>query len=167
MAPIRSLPIVPEGHIRIGGPLAIPEVLLPFGVDPREVLASVGLDASIFSDPDTPLPCTALGRLVRACVARTHCRHFGLLVGEKGGPSSLGLAGLLIREAADAGTALRQTVLYLHLHDRGAVAVLSSQGDVAQPTYAIYAPGMESRDQIGEGAIAIACNVIRSLCGAA
>jgi AraC-like DNA-binding protein len=89
------------------------------------------------------------------------------LVGAKGGPSSLGLVGLLIHGAADVGTALRQTVLYLHLHDRGAVAVLSSQGDVAQITYAIYAPDMESSDQIGEGAIAIACNIVRSLCGAA
>jgi AraC-like DNA-binding protein len=166
-APLRSLPIVPEGHIRIGGPLAIPEVLLRLGVEPGEVLASVGLDASIFSDPDTPLPCTTLGRLVSACVARTTCRHFGLLVGAKGGPASLGLVGLLIQEAADVGTALRQTVLYLHLHDRGAVAVLSSQDDVAQITYAIYAPDMESSDQIGAGAIAIACNIIRSLCGAA
>lgn len=165
--PVRSLPIVPEGHIRIGGPLAIPEVLLQFGVEPGEVLASVGLDASIFSDPDTSLPCAALGRLVSACVARTNCRHFGLLVGARGGPSSLGLVGLLIRDAADVGTALRQTVLYLHLHDRGAVAVLSSQGDVAQLSYGIYAPDMESSDQIGEGAIAIACNIIRSLSGAA
>jgi len=164
---VRSLPIVPEGHIRIGGPLAIPEVLLGLGVEPREVLASVGLDASIFCDPDTPLPCTTLGRLVNACVARTACRHFGLLVGARGGPSSLGLVGLLIHQAADVGTALRQAVLYLHLHDRGAVALLSSQGDIARLTYAIYAPGVEGSEQIGEGAIAISCNVIRSLCRAA
>jgi AraC-like DNA-binding protein len=32
--------------------------------------------------------------------------------------------------------------------------------------YAIYAPRVESTDQIGEGAIAITCNIIRSLCGA-
>jgi AraC-like DNA-binding protein len=164
-APIRSLPIVPEGHLRIGGPLAIPEVLLRFGVDPGEVLASVGLNARTFSDPENPVPCTALGRLVTACVARTHCRHFGLLVGERGGPSSLGLVGLLIRQAPDVGTALRQAALYLHLHDRGAVVVLSSQDGVARVAYAIYAPGVESSEQIGEGAIAITCNVIRSLCG--
>lgn len=162
---IRSLPIVPEGHLRIGGPLAIPEVLLRFGVDPGEVLASVGLGAESFVDPERPLPCTALGRLMNACVARTRCRHFGLLVGERGGTSSLGLVGLLIQQAADVGTALRQAAFYLHLHDRGAVAVLSSQGGVAQVAYAIYAPGVEGSDQIGEGAIAIACNVIRSLCG--
>jgi len=63
-------------------------------------------------------------------------------------------------------TALRQAALYLHLHDRGAVVVLSSQDGVARITYAIYAPGVESSEQIGEGAIAITCNVIRSLCGA-
>ena len=165
-APVRNLPIVPEGHLRIGGPLAIPEVLLRFGVDPAEVLASVGLDARIFSDPEHPVPCTTVGRLLSACVARTRCRHFGLLVGERGGPSSLGLVGLLIRQAPDVGTALRQAALYLHLHDRGAVVVLSSQDGVARIAYGIYAPGVAGSEQIGEGAIAITCNVVRSLCGA-
>jgi AraC-like DNA-binding protein len=165
-APIRSLPIVPEGHLRIGGPLAIPEVLLRLGVDPGEVLARVGLDAQIFSDPENPVPCVALGRLMSACVARTGCRHFGLLVGERGGTASLGVVGLLIREAPDVGTALRQAALYLHLHDRGAVVVLSAQNGVARIAYAIYAPGVEGSEQIGEGAIAISCNVLRSLCGA-
>ena len=164
--PIRSLPIVPEGHLRIGGPVAIPEVLLRFGVDPGEVLASVGLDAGIFSDPENPVPCTSLGRLISACVARTRCRHFGLLIGELGGPASLGLVGLLIRQAPDVGTALRQAALYLHLHDRAAVVILSAQDGVARIAYAIYAPGVESSEQIGEGAIAITCNVVRSLCGA-
>jgi AraC-like DNA-binding protein len=165
-APIRTLPIVPEGHLRIGGPLAIPEVLLGLGADPAEVLASIGLDAQIFADPENPVPCTALGRLMSACVARTGCRHFGLLVGERGGPASLGLIGLLMRQAPDVGTAVRQVALYLHLHDRGAVVVLSSQDGVARIAYAIYAPGVESSEQIGEGAIAITCNVVRSLCGA-
>ena len=164
--PIRSLPIVPEGHLRIGGPVAIPEVLLRFGVDPGEVLASVGLDAGIFSDPENPVPCTSLGRLISACVARTRCRHFGLLIGELGGPASLGLVGLLIRQAPDVGTALRQAALYLHLHDRAAVVILSAQDGVARIAYAIYAPGVDSSEQIGEGAIAITCNVVRSLCGA-
>ncbi len=165
-APIRSLPILPEGHLRIGGPLATPEVLLQLGVDPGEVLASAGLDARTFSDPEAHLPCAALGRLMKACVARTRCRHFGLLVGERGGPASLGLVGLLIRQAPDVGTALRQGAFYLHLHDRGAVVVLSSHDGVARIAYAIYAPGVECSEQIGEGAIAITCNVIRSLCGA-
>lgn len=163
--PIRSLPIVPEGHLRIGGPLAIPEVLLHLGVDPGEVLASVGLDAHIFSDPEHPVPCTALGQLLSACVARTSCRHFGLLVGERGGPSSLGLVGLLIRQAPDVATAIRQAALYLHLHDRAAVLVLSAHDGVARMAYAIYTPGVASSEQIGEAAIAIACNVIRYLCG--
>jgi AraC-like DNA-binding protein len=44
--------------------------------------------------------------------------------------------------------------------------VLSSQDGVARIAYAIYAPGVESSEQIGEGAIAITCNVMRSLCGA-
>jgi AraC-like DNA-binding protein len=37
---------------------------------------------------------------------------------------------------------------------------------VVRLAYAIYSAGVESSEQIGEGAIAITCNIIRSLCGA-
>jgi AraC-like DNA-binding protein len=37
---------------------------------------------------------------------------------------------------------------------------------VARIAYGIYAPGVAGSEQIGEGAIAITCNVVRSMCGA-
>lgn len=160
-----AAPTAPEGSVRIGGPAAIPHLLRELGADPNEVLASVGLDLSLFDDPDNPIPFPMLGRLLGACVARTGCRHFGLLVGQHGGPASLGLIGLLMRQSVDVGTALRRVILYLHLHDSGAVATLASQNGVARLAYAICEPGIESSDQITDGSMAIICNIMRFLCG--
>ena len=156
---------VANGAVRAGGAAAIPHVLRELGADPNEVLTSVGLDLSLFDDPENPIPFTVLGRLLGACVARTGCHHFGLLVGQYGGPTSLGLIGLLLRLSVDVGTALRQVILYLHIHDRGGVATLSSQNGVARLAYTLYEPGIENSGQIADASMAIIRNILRFLCG--
>ena len=82
-------PNVPNGTVRGGAAAAIPRLLRELGADPGEVLTSVGLDLSLFDDPENPVPFPVLGRLLGARVARTGCPHFGLLVGQYGGPTSL------------------------------------------------------------------------------
>ena len=39
------------------------------------------------------------------------------------------------------------------------------EGDLARLGYAIYHPETECSDQIADGALAIACRIMRSLCG--
>ncbi len=100
-----------------------------------------------------------------ACVARTGCPHFGLLVGQRSGLNSLGLPGLLIRHSPDVGAALRSLVTHLYLQDRGAVPTLAVDGKRVGLGYAIYEPGVENAGQIMDAAAAIGCNVLRGLCG--
>ena len=107
------------------------------------------------------------GRLLRECVGRTGCDHFGLLVGERGGPASLGVVGLLILHSADVGAALRSLVAHLDVRDRGAVPTLTVEGKVVTLGYVVYERGVQSVGQIADIAIAIACTILRSLCGPA
>jgi hypothetical protein len=143
----------------------IPAVLRDHGVDPAELLAEAGISPSLFDDSDNMIPFVSLGRLVTLCVARTGCSHFGLLVGQQGGPASLGLVGFLVQHSPDVATALRTLVRYLHLHDRGAVPTLVINGNAALFGYAIYQPAVEAAEQIADGAIAVAFNIMRRLCG--
>ena len=145
--------------------MAIPELLRTMGVAPEALLAEAGLDLKLFQDGDSTISYAARGRLLGLCAARTRCGHFGLLVGQRAGLSSLGLVGFLVQHSPDVGTALRSLVRYLHLHVRGAVPTLAVQGDSASVGYAIYQPGLEATDQTGDGAIATAVNILRELCG--
>ncbi|MDS4032342.1 MAG: AraC family transcriptional regulator [Candidatus Contendobacter sp.] len=150
------------------GPLvATPRVLREFGVDPMEIMASLDLEPALFDDPENIISFATMGRLLKRCAAETRCPHFGLLIGQRMGPACLGLVGQLLQHLPDVGSALRGLVLNLHLHDQGAVPVLSVEQGMATLCYAIYQGGVEGADQIYDGAIAITFNILRALCGPA
>jgi AraC-like DNA-binding protein len=154
-----------EGLVRVGPLMTIPTVLRELGHEPKDILAEAGLKLSQFVDPDTEITYLAGGKLLALSVAITGCDHFGLLVGQRARPSSLGIAGFLLQNAQDVHTALRDLVQHIDLQDQGGIAVLQTQGDVAQLGYAIYMPGVEATDQIHDVTMGIACNAMRSLCG--
>jgi AraC-like DNA-binding protein len=154
-----------QGTVRVGSTLAIPEVLKSLGADPAAVLREVGMDLSLFDDPENLITYAARGRLLKHCAARTNCPHFGFLVGEHGGLQGFGLVGLLARYSSNVETALRSLVQFLHLHVRGAGAELSRSGESALLSYRIFLTKVEATDQLGDGAVAMMFNILRSLCG--
>jgi AraC-like DNA-binding protein len=153
------------GLVRVGTLLPIADILLGMGVDLTELLAAEGVDPKVFDDPDNQIPLTVHNRLIALAVVRSGCPHLGLLVGQRDGLHSLGLAGLLVRYSPDLETALRSFVRYLHTHVRGAKSALTVDGDVATLHWEIYQPGVEAVDQVGDGALAVMLNILRELCG--
>jgi AraC-like DNA-binding protein len=151
--------------VRIGSALAIPGVLRSLGVDPAQVLAEVGIDIALFDDPEHRISFATRSRLLQHCVARTACRHFGLLVGAQNGLHSLGLLGLLMKYSPDVRSALQSLVRHLHLHGRGGLTTLDVQGERATLAYEIYLQRSVATDQIGDGSVAFMFNILRGLCG--
>lgn len=145
--------------------LALPEVLRNLGADPAEALKEAGFRLDLFNDPENRISFVARGRLISHCVARTGCRHFGLLVGQHAGLHSLGLVGLLVKYSPDVATALRSLVRYFHLHGRGAAPALTVEGDRAM--LSLNQPHVEAAAQIGDGVVAVMFNIMRGLCGSA
>jgi AraC-like DNA-binding protein len=154
-----------EATLRIGATAALPDVLRSLGADPLVLLAEAGFDPALFDNPDNLVSLAARGRLLSHCVARTGCQHLGLLIGQRGGLNALGLTGLLVKYSPDVGTALRSLERYLHLHVRGASTTLAVVGRTAALSYEIHEPMIEATDQVGDGAIALLSNIMRSLCG--
>jgi AraC-like DNA-binding protein len=156
-----------DGTVHLGTSMPIPGILRSLGEDPAQVLADVGLDLALFDDPDNLISYAMRGRLVALCVARTGCRHFGLLIGQQLGLHSLGLAGFLVRASANVGDALRSMERLLRLHVQGATLSLNVDGGNATIGYHSYQPNVEATDQSGDGALAGLFNVMKTLCGAA
>ena len=157
---------LPAGYTHLGMAKEIAPTLREFGLDPDPIIKAAGLDPRLFEDGTSVIPHRALGRLCALSVARTQCRHFGLLVGQRATILSLGLVGRLMLHSETLGAALRSLVAHLSVQDRVVVPSLAVEGDTAVLSYAVYQPGMESADQITDGTIACAVNAIRALLGA-
>lgn len=151
--------------VRIGNAMGIPALLSSLGVDPAPLLAEVGIEPTLFDNPDNRISFNTRSRLVQLCVARTGCSHFGLLIGAQAGLRSMGPLGLLMKYSPDVGSALRSLVRHLHLHGRGGAATLAVQGDTATLGYQVHIAQSLATDQIGDGAAALMFNMMRSLCG--
>ncbi len=167
--PVANRRIPPAEHelatVRIGPICAVPDVLRSLGRDPDEVLREIGIEPRLFDDPDNLISYAARARILGQCAAKTGCRHFGLLIGERGGLQGFGIVGLLAKYSTDVGTALQRLVRFFHLHVRGAGVAVSVAGDLATFRYDIRQPDVDAVDQLGEGAVATMFNVVRSLCG--
>jgi AraC-like DNA-binding protein len=161
-APARPLP---AGYIHLGVAKEIVPTLRELGLDPDPIIKAAGLDPALFDDGANVIPFAALGRLLTLSVARTHCPHFGLLVGQRATILSLGLVGRLMLHSESTGDALRSLVANLSVQDRVAVPSLALTGDTAVLSYAVYQPEAESADQISDGAIACMVNAMRTLIG--
>ncbi|MEE4376072.1 MAG: AraC family transcriptional regulator [Candidatus Competibacteraceae bacterium] len=156
---------VQEGYLRVGPLVCVPQILRERGVDPAEIVTGTGLDLTLFDDPEKMLEFANVGRLLRWCEVRLQCPHFGLLIGRRSGIECLGVLGGLLRFLPNIGSVLHALVNHLHIHDRGAVLELSVEHNAAVLSYLIYQQGVEGTNHIHDGAIAIAFNILRELCG--
>jgi len=155
-----------EGQQRIGALVELPQVLRELGEDPATVISGAGLNPDLLRNPENSISFVELGRLLEACVAATRCEHFGLLVGQRSGISSLGLVGRLMQTAPTLKDAIFDLCTNQRRYVRGAVTYLVIQNEFAFWGYAVHYPGVQTIEQISDGAIAIGFNMMRELVGA-
>ncbi|MGH6624649.1 MAG: AraC family transcriptional regulator, partial [Burkholderiaceae bacterium] len=154
------------GDIGIRPLLSIPHMVQELGGDPSAIFDRVGIDLEVFENADSRVAFDALGRLLDEAATSLNCPHFGLAFAPHFELSGLGPVGYLMRNERSVGAALRSLVLHLHLHDRGSVAGIERiDNRSVMLTYAIYHRNTPAADIIYDGAIAIACKILRTLCG--
>ena len=151
--------------VRIATLTALPVVLKNLGYDPATLLSEAGFELSLFDNPENLISYAKRSQLIKHCVSKTQCQHFGHLIGRNTGVSSFGLVGLLVQQSPNLATALRSLVHFAHLHVRGAVVYLEEKDNMAFLGYSIIQTGIEAREQIEDGAVTIAFNILRQLCG--
>lgn len=152
-----------EGQQRIGVITELPQVLRELGEDPAMVIAGAGIDPAVLRNPENSLTFVELGKLIHACVTATGCEHFGLLIGQKSTTTSLGLVGRLMQNAPTLKDALLDLCTNQRRYVRGAVAYLLVQNETAFLGYSVHHPGMQSAEQMSEGSMAVAYNLMMEL----
>jgi hypothetical protein len=161
---IRHAP-VEDGRVRIAPLLGIPRLLMEMGVDPVPLIAEAVLDPALFDDPENCLALREAGHLLALTAEYTACPHFGVLLGRHVGLDSLGAVGRLMGSSPDIGSALRNMILYLHRHDRGAIPFLSVSDNRAMLAYVVYQADTPGTEVIYDLALSIAYNTLKALAG--
>lgn len=152
------------GTVRAANFAATPALLGEFGVDPAPVLAEFGLTVSTFTEPNNIIAYSTGAKLLERCAEITRCDHFGLLVGERTGPTALGLTGYLILNSPTVEAALHQLEENLKLHGRGGAVKVASHGDQASLSFTAHVETAHAA-QVTHGALATIFNIMRKICG--
>lgn len=153
-----------QAVVRVGPLMSIPALLEEHGCEAEPFLNSLGFKLSHFEDPDFELPYIHTSRLIARCVQETGCDHFGLMIGMRAEPSSLGIAGFMLRTAHDVDTALHALKRHLDLHDQGGTVSLVTNGEFTSLGYRVHLSGVSASPQIYDNSIVLACKIMRSLC---
>src|SRR5260370_23620896 len=155
--------MVTVSTIRVAPALAAVAVVRDFGFDPVAILTEAGWSPTLLEDPDNIVPFVALGRLIEIAAARTACPHFGLLLGQKAGPSVIGALGFASRHAPDVRSALLLLSQRLAHHDRGGVATFAEEDTVATLGYRILDPKVPASAHITTASLAIGFQLMKVL----
>jgi AraC-like DNA-binding protein len=151
--------------VRVGPLTNIPALLVELGCDPGPILHRTGFTPDVLSNPDNPISYLKGSRLIAECVAASKCDHFGLLMGERAGPSHLGIAGFMLRSASTVRQALEALVENLDLHDRGTSCTLEVEADYSRLSVLIHQPGVSAIEQIYDLSAVLMYQVMRTLLG--
>jgi AraC-like DNA-binding protein len=154
-----------EASVRVGPLMSIPKILEELGCDPVPIFKGAGFELHQFDDPDKEIPFIAGSLLLERCVEASGCEHFGLLVGQCADPSSLGIAGFILRVAVNVDVALCGLLRHLDLHDQGGAATLDKGDKASMLGYEIHLSGVHAQEQILDMSIAVICNIMHGLCG--
>jgi AraC-like DNA-binding protein len=154
-----------RGIVRVAALLGVSPLLRERGVEPGDVLVSIGLAPGTLDEGNNCIPYTKAGELLQRCVEITGCLHFGLLVGQLANVSSLGMLGELMWRSPSVEAALHSLILHMHLQTRGGMPTYSLDGGNATLGYAIYQRDMPGAAQVYDLVMAYGCNVMQGLCG--
>ena len=154
------------GYVRVGPIAAIPNLLRAHAREtPEQILAEVGIDVTLFDNPENTISFIKVGQLLKLCVKHTGIPHFGLLVGQHAGPDSLGRLSEFAIHSPNVESALQNMILHLCIHDRGGIPTLTMNNALTIMRYVIYQALQEGGSQICMIAITNICNIMRALCG--
>lgn len=162
---LAALGLATDGMVRVAPLQGLPQLMAREGLCPDAVIRACGCNPELFEDPDNTIAFSAVGRLLAHVAATTACAYPGLALGRHEGLNVSGAVGRATRVAPNVGAALRTLISHLHLHDRGAIPYLCSDGHQALFGYTLWCTEVVGTDHIHDGALAIAWNMIQELAG--
>jgi AraC-like DNA-binding protein len=147
---------------RIDPLLKLPALLSKYGVSLEQVIRGLPISEADFT-PGNFIPFAAAREMIERAAELSNCRTIGLQLGAMQSLEVLGPVGTLMSHAATLGEALSDYVSFQIGNSTGASAYLHRLGEDFTFGYGFYDSNTRYSAQIYELAMAVGCNLIRSL----
>lgn len=142
------------------------EVAVQCGLDPRALVADVGLPARCLAEPDLKVPAWGVGRLLELAAARAGEPAFGVRMAEQRRLSNLGPLGLLVRDEPTLGSALEALVRHIHLHNEALALRVERSGGLVLIRQELVGEAGQPLTQAIELALGVTYRVLALFLGA-
>jgi AraC-like DNA-binding protein len=118
------------------------------GLDPRALVAEIGLPARCLDEPDLMIPAGTVGRLLELAASRGRDPGFGLCMAEARRLSNLGPLGLLVRDEPTLRHVLDAVVRNVYLHNEALSVQIEKVGNLVSIRTSMHAEGGPYRQAI-------------------
>lgn len=136
------------------------------GLEPRALLARVGLQPRCLSDPDLKIAVHRVGRLLEIAAEEGREPAFGLRLAESRRLSNLGPLALLVRDQPTLRSALETLMHHIHVHNEAIAVQVSERGGRVVIRTELASDGGGPQRQATELVVGVTCRVLQVLLGA-
>jgi len=135
------------------------------GGTPDRVLSKLGLERSIFANPDGFIASTTFARLLEVSAEETGDEYFGLHFGERLDPRDVGALVYIVFNAPTIAVAMHSIERYLHLHNEATTIKFSIEGRRGYLSYLLTGLAIDSIRQQNEFSMAVILKTFRIIAG--
>jgi AraC-like DNA-binding protein len=142
-----------------------PELVRELGGQPESLMKQVGLDLSLFDDPEQMMSSETLSELFDLSAKALNCPCFGLLLSQRQGLSILGPVGLIMRQSPTFYDAIMALQKYIHLRSEAGTFSLEVDQGIAIIKYTASINGVDHSRQVTDLSLGIGCHLMRLYIG--
>ena len=135
------------------------------GGTPDRVLSKLGLERSIFANPDGFIASTTFARLLEVSAEETGDECFGLHFGERLDPRDVGALVYIVVNAPTVAAAMHSIERYIHLHNEATTVKFSIEGRHGNLRYLLTGLTIDSIRQQNEFSMAVILKTFRIIAG--
>jgi AraC-like DNA-binding protein len=153
--------------ISLAATIGLVDAMKAAGGDPGQILGSLELDPSIFSNAEGFIPTSTFTRILEAAARRTGDDFFGLHFGEHYNPKDIGALAYVILNSPTILAAVQNAMRYLRVHNQAAKLSYDIEGERVYLRFFLTDEEIETSRQHNEFGMAGTLNILRMMAGSA
>jgi AraC-like DNA-binding protein len=135
------------------------------GANPEQILGMLGLERSVFANPDGFIASSTFARILEEAARATGDECFGLHFGEPFNPRDIGALVYVVLNSPTIAAAIENIERYLHIHNEAVRVSFRIEGQRGYLSFLLSEITVHSRHQHNEYSMAVILKTFRIIAG--